>query len=110
MYVYIPGNGFLLSSELQGHSLAGLRENQCTSSFLSARIAVDAERKSYTKRRDDCIGVTEDKERCPNGFHEGGRICTSYEAGEGIATKSVSWHDQDSVYELQRSALTCLLG
>lgn len=30
------------------------------------------------------------------GFMRGkGRICTSYEAGEGVATKSVSWHDQD---------------
>lgn len=62
------------------------------------------------RRRDVCVGVTVDKERYPNRFYEGGgKVCTSYEAGEAIATKSVSWHDQDGVYELQRSALTCFV-
>lgn len=44
------------------------------------------------------------------GFMRGvGRICTSCEAGEAIATKSISWHNQDGIYELQRSALTCFV-
>lgn len=80
----VTGNGFLLSSELQECSLAGLLGNQCTSRFLPARIPVDAEwRSSYRQSRDDCVGVTVDKVRCPHAFYGGeGQDMHLMKAGE----------------------------
>lgn len=65
MYVYISENGFLVSSELQELLLSDLQKNQCTSSFPPARIAVDAERNLTQRRRDECVGVTEDQGAMP---------------------------------------------
>lgn len=72
MYVF-RANGFLLSSELQEHTLGSLG-NHRTSRYLPARIPVDGEWKSsYTQSRDDCVRVTVDKVRCPHTFYGGGR-------------------------------------
>lgn len=49
MHVYISGNDFLVSSELQELSLSGLLRIQCTSSFPPARMAVDAEKEIVHK-------------------------------------------------------------
>lgn len=52
----------------------GFLGNHRTSRYLPARIPVDGEWKSsYTQSRDDCVGVTVDKVRCPHTFYGGGR-------------------------------------